>query len=303
MHTFAAVAGGFGGRGNALARIEKAVDSARSDGAEMVVLPESALGGYLDPAGRTAEPIDLDGPEIRRLCEIAGDVVVCAGFTERGPGRPYSSAVCVSGEGVQGHHRKVHLPPGEIEAFAPGDRFAAFDTPVGRIGMLICYDKIFPEAARTLALDGAEVIASLSAWPLCRRDPARRIAADRQTRHFNLLDEARALENQVVWVSANLTGKIGPLRFFGQAKVVDPDGGVLARTGGRPGAAVAEVPTRSAIAASRAEIFHLEDRAADTYRVDGPAPALRRPAREPVLPEPGPVPAPGAVPSPNPALA
>ncbi len=301
-HTFAAVAGAFGGRGpGALARIEKAVGSARSDGAAMVVLPETALGGYLDPAGRTAAPLDLDGPEIARLCEIADDVVVCAGFTERGPGRPYSSAVCVSGDGVLGHHRKVHLPPAEIEAFAPGDSFAAFDTPIGRVGMLICYDKIFPEAARTLALDGAEVIASMSAWPLCRRNPARRIAADRQTRHFNLLDEARALENQVVWVSSNLTGRIGSLRFFGQAKVVGPDGDVLARTGGRAGNAVAEVAPRSEIAASRATISHLEDRATDTYRVDRPAPAAPRPARPRVLPEP--LPEPLATPAPNPALA
>ncbi len=301
-HTFAAVAGAFGGRGGgALARIERAVESARSDGAAMVVLPESALGGYLCPEGQPAAPLDLDGPEIARLCEIAADTVVCAGFTERGPGRPYSSAVCVSGDGVLGHHRKVHLPPSEIEAFAPGDSFAAFDTPVGRVGMLICYDKIFPEAARTLALDGAEVIASLSAWPLCRRNPARRIAADRQTRHFNLLDEARALENQVVLVSSNLTGRIGPLRFFGQAKVVGPDGDVLARTGGRAGAAVAEVSTRREIAASRAAISHLEDRATCAYEVDRPAPPRRRPARRSVLPEPSPEPTP--IPAPNPALA
>lgn len=303
-HTLAAVAGAFGGRGgDALARVEKAVESARSRGAAMVVLPEAALGGYLSPDGRPAEAIDLDGPEIRRLCEIAADLVVCAGFTERGPGRPYSSAVCVSGDGVLGRHRKVHLPPSEIEAFAPGDGFAAFDTPVGRVGMLICYDKVFPEAARTLALDGAEVIASLSAWPLCRENPARRIAADRQTRHFNLLDEARALENQVVWVSSNLTGRLGPLRFFGQAKVVDPDGGVLARTGGRPGAAVAAVAPRTAIAASRAPISHLEDRATGTYRIDRPAPPQRHPVREPVVHEPAAAPAPAAVPSPNPALA
>jgi N-carbamoylputrescine amidase len=303
-HTFAAVAGAFGSRGgDALARIEEAIESARSSGAAMVVLPEGTLGGYLSPDGRPAEPIDLDGPEIRRLCEIAADLVVCAGFTERGPGRPYSSAVCVSGDGVLGHHRKVHLPPSEIEAFAPGDGFAAFDTPVGRVGMLICYDKIFPEAARTLALDGAEVIASLSAWPLCRRSPARRIAADRQTRHFNLLDEARALENQVVWVSSNLTGRLGPLRFFGQAKVVDPDGGVLARTGGRAGAAVATVAPRTAIAASRAAISHLEDRATGTYGVDRPAPPQRHPVREPVAHEPAAAPEPAAIPCPNPALA
>lgn len=295
-HSYAAVAGAFGGRGEAgLNRIARAVSAARANGAELVVLPECALGGYLRPDGGHAPPVELDGPEIARLRQIAGETVVCVGFTERGPGRPYSSAVCLNGEGILGHQRKVHLPPSECEAFAPGDGFAAFDTPVGRLGMLLCYDKIFPEAARTLALDGAETIASLAAWPLSRRDPARRIAADRQTRHFNLLDEARALENQVVWVSSNLTGKIGPLRFFGQAKVVDPDGTVLARTGGRPGTAVAEVSPREAIAASREAISHLDDRATETYRIDRPAPAAPRldprpPTEAPPLAEPAPAP-------------
>ncbi|MGB0889132.1 MAG: carbon-nitrogen hydrolase family protein [Solirubrobacterales bacterium] len=303
-HTFAAVSGAFGARGrDPLARIERAVESARANGASMVVLPESAIGGYLTPDGRSAEPIELDGPEIRRLCEIAADLVICAGFTERGHGLPYSSAICVNGDGVLGHHRKVHLPPSELEAFAPGDGFAAFDTPIGRVGMLVCYDKIFPEAARTLALDGAEVIASLSAWPVCRDNPARRVASDRQTRHFNLLDEARALENQVVWVSSNLTGRIGPLRFFGQAKVVDPDGAVLAQTGGRAGAAMAAVAPRTAISASRAKISHLEDRATDTYRVDRPAPPHQQPARKSVDPAPAGAPEPAVILGPNPALA
>lgn len=306
-HTFAAVAGSFGGRGEAgLKRIERAISSARADGASLVVLPECALGGYLRADGGHAPPIDLDGPELARLRRVAGETVVCVGLTERAPlGRPYSSAVCLSGEGIHGVQRKVHLPPSECEAFAPGDGFAAFDTPVGRLGMLICYDKVFPEAARTLALDGAETIASLSAWPLCRRDPARRIAADSQTRHFNLLDEARALENQVVWVSSNLTGKIGPLRFLGQAKVVGPDGAVLARTGGRPGAAVAEVSPREAIAAERGWISHLEDRATEAYRVDGPTPTGPRldapgPMARPAPADPAPAPGPAA---PAPALA
>src|SRR3954463_2102403 len=220
-HTFAAVAGPFSGRLDAtLARIERMVENARARGADMVVLPECALGGYLRADGSAGEAIDVDGPEIARLCELAGHTVVCTGFTERGPGLPYSSAVCVTGDCVLGHHRKVHLPPAELGAFAPGDSFAAFDTPLGRLGMLICYDKCFPEAARSLALDGAEVIASMSAWPVCRVAPARRIAADRQTRQFDLIDEARAIENQVVWVSSNLTGRIGSLRFPGHAKVV-----------------------------------------------------------------------------------
>src|SRR5687767_5004296 len=127
--TFAAVAGPFGNRlDSSFARIERCIDAARHSGASLVVLPEGALGGYLRVDGRTAEPIDVDGPEIARLCELAGDMVVCAGFTERSDRRPYSSAICVSGDGVLGHHRKVHLPPSEIAAFAPGQRFAAFDT-------------------------------------------------------------------------------------------------------------------------------------------------------------------------------
>ncbi len=79
----------------------------------------------------------------------------------------------MSGDGVLGHQRKVHLPPGERGVYSAGEGFAAFDTPVGRIGMLVCYDKVFPEAARALAVDGAEIIASLAAWPVCRLRPAR----------------------------------------------------------------------------------------------------------------------------------
>ena len=279
IQRFAAVAARFEpGIDASLSRIGRAVGAARARGAGMVVLPEGALGGYMRADGSTGPPLDLDGPEIARLCAAAGDVVVCAGFTERGPERAYSSAVCVSGDGVLGHQRKVHLPPSELGAFAPGTSFAAFDTPVGRVGMLICYDKLFPEAARTLALDRAQVIASMSAWPLTRTDPARRASGDPQTRQFNLLDEARAIENQVVWVSANLTGRIGPLRFPGQAKVVDPDGEVVARTGRRAGLAVGAIDPAAAIGRSRARISHLGDRAPGAYALERPAPPTPGPA-------------------------
>ncbi len=131
------------------------------------------------------------------------------------------------------------------------------------------HDKLFPEGARALALDGAEIVASLAAWPVCRQRPAATIDADRQTRHFNLTDEARAVENQVVWVSANQTGTLGPLTFLGHAKVVDPDGVVLAATGSAPGVAVAQLDAAAAVAAARMGIDHLADRRPLAY--GGPA--------------------------------
>jgi N-carbamoylputrescine amidase len=251
-----------------LEQVERILEQARERGAALVVLPESALGGYLYEPLVAGAPIPCapppalrrDGEEIARVIRLAGDVIVCIGYTEDAPGGPYSSAVCVSGDGILGHHRKVHLPAGERGAFGAGSGFAAFDTPIGRIGMLVCYDKIFPEAARQLALDGAGLIASLSAWPVCRVNPAAWMRRDLQVRHFNLLDQTRALENQVVWVSSNQVGRFGRLRFPGQAKVVDPRGRVLAKTGTRAGAALAHVDAPGVVAAARNRLSYLDDR-------------------------------------------
>jgi N-carbamoylputrescine amidase len=267
--TLAAATAGFGRDLDAsLTRIEVLADAARRRGAQLLVLPEGALGGYLyeDGPGLDLPPaLDPNGDEILRLARIAGDMVICAGYTERGAAGLHSSAVCVSGDGVLGHQRKVHLPPAERFAYAPGDGFAAFDTPAGRVGMLICYDKLFPEAARTLALDGAEIICSLAAWPADRTDPAPRLSDDRQRRHFDLCDQARAVENQVVWVSSNQVGRWGRLRFLGASKVVDPDGVVLASTGEQTGLAVAAIDVARAIGDMRVHIDHLADRRPEAY--------------------------------------
>ena len=250
-----------------LSQIELTVRIARARGARLVVFPECSLGGYVDPVpNRTPGPPELspDGPEIARLVRLAGPTVVCAGYTEAGPGGRFSSAVCVSGDGVLGHHRKVHLPPGEKGQFLEGEGFTAFDTPVGRMGMLICYDKCFPEAARSLALDGADVIAAMSAWSISKERPSRFVRRDRQTAAFNVLDQARAAENQVVWVSANQTGTFGGLRFLGNSKVVDPEGRVLARTSSRSGVARA-VADLNALPELRRSISHLGDRRPAAY--------------------------------------
>jgi predicted amidohydrolase len=192
-------------------------------------------------------------------------MTVCVGYAEEALGGRYNAAICVSGDGVLGHHRKVHQPLGESLAYLAGDSFAAFDTPVGRLGMLIDYDKTFPESARALALDGAQIIAALSAWPASVTDRASRLPADRQSRLFDLYDCARAAENQVVVVSSNQTGVMGALRFLGQAKVVGPGGEVLANTGSKGGLAKVTVDVDAEIARARKVLNHLAERRTDVY--------------------------------------
>ncbi|TDO49120.1 putative amidohydrolase [Kribbella sp. VKM Ac-2527] len=250
------------------AKVQVLIEQARSAGVRLLVLPEGALGGYLLSLDGTAEPppaFDLHGPEIARMVKLAGDLVVAVGYAEAEGDSIYNSAVCVTGDGILGHHRKVHQPLREDEHYAAGDRFEAFDTPVGRMGLMICYDKAFPEAARTLALDGAEVIACLSAWPGARTNPDPDLSRDRWKRRFDLFDRARALENQVVWLSANQSGMFGSLRFVASAKVVDPGGEILADTGVTEGMAIADVDVSRALELARRSMGHLRDRRPETY--------------------------------------
>jgi predicted amidohydrolase len=195
-------------------------------------------------------------------------MTVCIGYTEAAGDVHYNAAICVNGDGILGSHRKVHQPAGESEAYAAGDSFRTFDTPVGRIGMLIDYDKTFPESARTLALHGARVIAALSAWPASVTDRATRLPADRQSRLFDLYDCARAAENQVFMVSSNLTGITGSLQFLGQAKVVGPGGDVLATTRSKGGLAKVEVDIDAEIGRARRVLNHLTELRPDIYATD-----------------------------------
>jgi predicted amidohydrolase len=254
-----------------LDRIAALIEAARRSAVSLLVLPDAALGGYIDDLrnpDRSALPpaLALDDPHLRKVAELAGDMVVCLGFCEADGDRRYNSAVCVSGDGILGHHRKVHQPAGESAAYTAGDRFAAFDTPAGRLGMLIDYDKTFPESARTLALDGAEILACLSAWPTSITNRAPKMAQDRQSRLFDLYDQARAAENQVVLVSSNQTGAHGRMRFLGQAKVVGPGGDILARTWSKAGLAVAALDVQAEIALARRILNHLGELRPASYQ-------------------------------------
>ena len=271
--TIAAVAAGFNRDLDFdLARVQTLIEQARRAGAGLLVLPDAALGGYLadlrNPDPEALPPaLEPDHELIAKVAASAAEMVVCVGYCELGSGGArYNSAVAVCGDGVLGRHRKVHQPAGEELAYSPGDSFSAFDTPVGRLGMLIDYDKTFPESARSLAMDGAQVLACLSAWPTNISNRAPRMNQDRQSRLFDLYDRARAAENQVVVASSNQTGSLGGMRFLGQAKVVGPGGDILARTWAKAGLALATVDVDAEISLARRVLDHLSERRPDSYR-------------------------------------
>lgn len=246
-----------------LAKLPGVIEQARERGVDLLVLPDATIGGYL---------YDLQHPsvEVSAVAALARDMTVCFGVAERavvdGAEVRYNTAVCVTGDGILGTHRKVHLPLGESDVYRAGDEFSAFDTPVGRLGMLIDFDKTFPESARSLVLDGAEILACLSAWPASVTDRSDRIRNDRQAHLFDLYDSARAAENQVYLVSSNQTGVLGGLRFLGQAKIVDPAGEIVAKTWAKGGLAIATADVSASIARARRSLNHINQRAEHAYR-------------------------------------
>ncbi|MFI5541724.1 carbon-nitrogen hydrolase family protein [Nocardia sp. NPDC051900] len=262
------------------ATVGSLIEQAQQRGSRLLVLPEACLGGYLPSLGgggeseeakqrrlRSLPPaLTLDGPELRRIAAMAGELVVTLGFCEADGDLRYNAAVTLTGDGVLGSYRKVHQPLGENLCYAAGSEYRAFDTPVGRMGMQICYDKAFPEAARALALDGAEIITSLSAWPTARTATTERLEDDRWTQRFDIFDRARAVENQVVWVASNQAGTFGSLRFVCSAKIVGPGGDLLATTGTEPGLATATVDVDHALELARGGgMYNLRDRRPELY--------------------------------------
>jgi predicted amidohydrolase len=231
-------------------------------GAKLVIFPECCVTSYQvgQLTHKMAEGAEVihgrdRGPSVRRMEIVANELSLqlIFGLPELANGKTYNSAVHVAPkEGVVSSYHKVHLWDTEEEVFTPGDRFAVYEGPLGRLGFLVCYDLEFPEASRTLAIMGAQLIvvstANMRPWEESNRVYAR----------------ARAMENCLFTAVANCIGKSGSTEFFGGSIIVDPYGHVLAEAEGSEALLVADIDLEI-IADAAKKTGHLQKRRADLY--------------------------------------
>ncbi len=164
-HELAPVIGDVAGN---LRAVEEAVAGAVAAGRRLLVLPELATSGYhLTPEEAREAALPAGDPVFDRWARLLPeDAALVVGFAEAGDGAVHNSAAVVTAGGVRSVHRKSHLWDAEKEVFATGDAAAVVvPTPVGPLGVLVCYELEFPEMPRRLALAGAEMITVPTNWP------------------------------------------------------------------------------------------------------------------------------------------
>jgi predicted amidohydrolase len=218
-----------GNASRALAEISQAV----ATGADIVVLPELCVSGYVfaDHQEVRAAAVRADDDLLAGWAHAAavGGAIVIGGFCELGAdGRIYNSSALVGGDGVIAVYRKVHLWGEEAIWFSlGGGPPPVVDTAHGRVGLAVCYDLEFPELTRGLALDGAQLIALPTNWP--------RKAVSPFAPHSVLtaLAGVVAYVNRVFVAVCDRCGTERGLEFEGGSVIAAPDGGL--RCGPRPG--------------------------------------------------------------------
>lgn len=244
-----------------LRRLRDAARDAASQGADLLVCPEMYATGYNIGAARVAalaEP--ADGPIAQAVAAIAREsgLGVLYGYPERhgSGGTPYNSVQLIDRGGERrANYRKTHLY-GELDR----SQFSAADTlpaPVEldgwKIGMLICFDMEFPEAVRSLALAGADLVLV----PTANMRPYEFVA--------ETMVPCRAYENQVFLAYANYQGPEGALDYCGLSSVAAPDGRALARAGGAGGQLLIADLDRNEVTRSRADFSYLRLRQPALY--------------------------------------
>jgi omega-amidase len=224
-----------------LRRICDFIDAEAASGARLILFPELANTGYVEPlvpggpmtsrVSHYGEALyqacaDPDGPEIAALAERAArhDVYLVVGLGLRDRelvGVMRNASLLIGPEGVVGDYMKIHQWQNEKLYFTRGDRINVFAALDGRIGMQICYDIRFPEITRILASQGAGIITSIWASFGAASQPV----ADEGL--FIHRAYTRAVENGVFFLSCNRSGLHGDQRFFGRSCAIAPDGRVL----------------------------------------------------------------------------
>jgi predicted amidohydrolase len=237
-------------------------------GCDLAVLPELFATGYQfltrDEALHFAEdlgPQATPGPILSRLTDVAvhSGTTLVAGLAEKSGDKLFNSAVLIRPDGSREIYRKIHLFLDEKSIFDPGDLgFPVFEACGTTIGVMICFDWIFPEAARSLALKGAEIICHPSnlLLPWC---PAAMIT--------------RCQENRVFGLTANRVGREArtgqPLEFIGLSQIVSPTGERLAQVGEKvtgTGTATLKIVEADKVFTPRNDLW--EDRRPDMYHLD-----------------------------------
>lgn len=185
----------------------------------LVVFPELAVSGYEcdEEFKNLAEPCNMTSKSIKTFADLAvkNNIFIIFGMPECDVDTSliYNSQILIDNKGeIVGSYRKVHLFDGEKRWFEAGDKFSVFETEIGKIGLLICYDSSFPEVSRILALKGADLLVNSTNWekPYCT--------------DMELMMSARAFENAIPFVCCNRIGFDKTLGFFGHSRILDAQG-------------------------------------------------------------------------------
>ena len=243
-----------------LAHIRRWARAARDAGCDVIVLPEMADTGYvMDTITSAAQSWDRGAfPQLSEMASELGLHIIC-GLSERSDQGVHNAVAVLDSTGkLLCKYRKVHLftgaPVHEEQHLVPGDQLCLVEVGDFRWGVMVCYDLRFPEMARAMALQGADVIVVPSAFPFPR------------LKHWTTLLAARAIENQVYIVAANRVGTDGSVTFCGASQIIDPYGVVIATAPEMGEILISGELETDVIAKTRASLRVFEDRVPSVYR-------------------------------------